>query len=821
MTLFRMIQNNDMYKFLVVVIVLSLFKPVFGQESSIEGRVIDKEQMSGIPGITVLLKGQNKGTYTNANGYFRLNDLQFGQYIIQFKGIGFQTVEKEIFLSTQNSQKLVDQILVESPSQLGEVVISSESGSKEFPGSMYHISQKELQKFNYTDINRVLANAPGVNIQEEDGFGLRPNIGLRGTGVERSSKITLMEDGILIAPAPYVSPSAYYFPTIGRMSGIEIVKGSSQICFGPLTTGGAINLISTPIPDRLSINVLSSYGSFNTYQLHANTGNSFGRISYLIETFHYGSDGFKQLDNGGSTGFDKSDYLGKLRFRLTKKEDREHFIELKAGTTKELSNETYLGLTMGDFKREPYRRYFGSQKDQIKSDHNQFSISQKWKKRNLSFHNAIYRNTFSRNWYKLDKVSDTSGTYSIQDILSEEYKYDRAMELLKGSTSLSDEFLHVKANNRTYYSQGIQSEFAYSFRISSMTGKLASGIRIHEDAMDRYQWVDDYRMDNGNMRLYVEGSPGTESNRIERANAIASWAKLQLKLRKLSIVPGIRFEHIYLSKEDFGKNDLDRQGKNLKISTNTMNILIPGAGITYQLNSFTEIIGGVHRGFAPAGTNPESSAEISVNYEIGIRKQKKTFSAEFLLFYNDYENLLGTDNSSSGGTGTGDMYNGGKAESHGLETSISYDLMQTNEKSILAIPITLIYSYSSAHFLNSFSSEFEGWNDVTKGDELPYLANHRLSFSFGFEKKRYVLSSTIRAVSDMRGIPGQGSMPENEIIPAHLTVDFLMSYRLNNNFKILLSGINLTDAVYLVSLRPAGLRPGISRMMSVGFRFNY
>ena len=115
-------------------------------------------------------------------------------------------------------------------------------------GAAHVIGQDVLQRFGYADIQRIVRQAPGVSVQVEDGYGLRPNISIRGVASERSGRITLLEDNVLIAPAPYSAPSAYYFPTAGRMYAFEILKGPSAIAQGPYTIGGALNMISTPIP---------------------------------------------------------------------------------------------------------------------------------------------------------------------------------------------------------------------------------------------------------------------------------------------------------------------------------------------------------------------------------------------------------------------------------------------------------------------------------------------------------------------------------------------------------------------------------------------
>ena len=331
--------------------------------------------------------------------------------------------------------------------RLNEVVISAKKifGSKfearNRTGSSYYISPEEIKKFNYTDVNRTLRSVPGVNVYEEDGFGLRPNISLRGTSPERSAKITLMEDGVLIAPAPYSAPSAYYFPTIARMQAVEILKGSSQIQYGPYTTGGAINMLSTEVPDTFSAVLNSSYGSFQSGRVHALLGDSKKNFGYAIEYLNYNSNGFKELDNGADTGFDKNDLMAKFRVNTNPEAKVGHEFELKFQYSDETSNETYLGLAQQDFEDTPFRRYAGSQIDEMNTEHMQFMGTHTLK---FSDYFVItttgYYNDFSRNWYKLDYVTIDGEREGISNILEAPNTLVAHYDLVREEKDVSGQF---------------------------------------------------------------------------------------------------------------------------------------------------------------------------------------------------------------------------------------------------------------------------------------------------------------------------------------------------------------------------------------------
>ena len=196
----------------------------------------------------------------------------------------------------------------DSPMIKEVLIIGSKASKLKLPGSGVQISKEELQQHAYSDLNQNVSSIPGVYVREEDGYGLRPNIGIRGATSDRSQKITLMEDGVLIAPAPYSAPAAYYITNASRISALVVLKGPAAIQYGPHTVGGAVNLVTRPVEMNSHAELDFATGTDLYLKLNASLGIMIGDAGVLIDALRYSSDGFKKIDGGGDSGFVRNDF---------------------------------------------------------------------------------------------------------------------------------------------------------------------------------------------------------------------------------------------------------------------------------------------------------------------------------------------------------------------------------------------------------------------------------------------------------------------------------------------------------------------------------
>jgi len=701
------------------------------------------------------------------------------------------------------------------------------------PGSGQFINNHKLETLNQPNINNVLRVIPGVNIRDEEGFGLRPNIGLRGTPVNRSAKITLMEDGILIAPAPYADPAAYYFPTFARMQGVEVLKGSSQIKYGPYTIGGAVNLLSTSIPSSFKGFAQLSYGSFGSNQQRVWVGDSRKNIDYVFEVNRIASNGFKQLDNGGNTGFDRRDVLGKLRWHTDADAKVCQSVTMKILNVTELGNETYLGLIYEDYKSNPLRRYAGTQRDILDMKHNHISFNHIIvPAENFTINTTIYNNTTFRDWAR----ANSFGGQSINNILRDPATHQAPYQIMTGSAN--GEIVYQSAD-RNYNAKGVQTNAQYLFFTNAFTHKLQLGIRYHSDLADRYATRSTYQMTNGTMVQTEMGSKGNQENQIRNANSFATFLSYDLSYKSLKISPGVRYEKINLDFQNYGNDDNARLGAALITAQNDLSIILPGIGVNYDFNSNMSAFGGVHKGFSPPGmpsvtnTTGQAKVETSINYELGYRYHRNGFNAQLAGFFNNYGNILGSDNVSGGGAGTGDMFNAGNAKIQGVEFSFECDLLyKKGYSSDMKLPLSIAYSYTDAIFQETFVNGGGDWGSgtINKNDLIPFITPHLLTAGFGFEYKSFHTIIMSRYTGETRTKPGQGQVvvPDETVkfndvnaIAGFLIIDISANYKFSKNFTVFSTINNLTNNKSIVANLPQGYRPNMPLSFNLGLKANF
>ena len=113
--------------------------------------------------------------------------------------------------------------------------------------------------------------------------------------------------------------------------------------------------------------------------------------------------------------------------------------------------------------------------------------------------------------------------------------------------SSPDDALQIRANNRTYYSQGLQAKLQFDFGVGDTDIQLNTGIRIHEDEEDRFQHQNGYRMEDGVLVLTTDAPGGSQTNRVSFAEANSVFVDAEIRAGAWILTPGVRYEDIDLN----------------------------------------------------------------------------------------------------------------------------------------------------------------------------------------------------------------------------------------------------------------------------------
>jgi Fe(3+) dicitrate transport protein len=622
-----------------------------------------------------------------------------------------------------------------------------------------------------------------------------------------------MEDGVLVAPSPYTSSAAYYFPTTGRIHSVEVLKGPSAVSQGPQTIGGAINLISTPIPELNSGKFVQELGENGMSRTHAYYGGTSGKLGALIEVHEHSSDGFDSIANvGGDTGFDKSDLMIKARY-----ESGNHSLTFKMVDLDETSNQTYVGLSQASFNANPRMRYGATAYDEMMNDGEQSSLTYVGDFDNFDVVFTSWSNDYHRDWFKVSDFNNDSEhgeRDDINELISDANNGSaNAQAILDGELAVEIEYKH---NNRYYTNEG------YQFVISTDIGihAIKLGYRDMEDSESRVQAYEyaDQAADGSLSALYGYRGLGGSNNRLRESTATSYYLEDTMDFGRLNLTVGYR-------SEDYDQRHRrwdEGAGPNLTAVRNTIvrdtfaenDHTTSSFAATYDLNDNVMLVAGFHQGMTPMfGAEPEEAD----NTEIGLRFSEGTTNIEAFYFSSDYSNLAAECTLVSGASCDATesaVFSGGEADVSGLEFSGSWIIEGVG----VTYPIALSYTSTDATFNNSSESDYFGL--VAAGDDLPYIPSSSMSLVAGFISDSG-LSGNLRLI-DVGSSCSIAACGKFNKIDAHTILDANLKKSLNDSMDVYVIIENILDDENIISRAPSeGARSQKPRTMKVGFSYKF
>ena len=725
-------------------------------------------------------------------------------------------------LAADDSETANEIIVVGDPLRAGRIA-----------GSVALVSEADLKRSRVFTVNDALRQVAGLFARDEEGAGARPNIGIRGLNPIRSTKVLLLEDGIPLGFAPYGDNAAYYHPPIERFTRLEVIKGAGQVRFGPQTIGGVVNYITPDLPDSLMARGTVAAGNRDTLNLDGMIGGPLLGGGVLLHVNHKETDGNR---NNQALRFTDIFLKGSWDF------GPDHGVTLKLSRFSEDSQVTYSGLTRAEFAADPRGNVFAN--DEFQTQRWNATLSHRWTLSDaLTLKTAAYYHHFTRDWWR---QSSNSG----------QRPNDASDPACGGMANL----LSTCGNEgrlRDYDTWGIESRLTLAHDGLGFGGETEIGVRWHQEWQRRRQW-------NGDTP--TARTPGTSVNAGVRENnerdadAFSGFIQSRLQFGPLAIIPGLRGEFISFERRNLPVDVLvgGRPSGTLSSASSgrqSLDKVLPGIGVTWDVAPDVTLYGGVHRGFAPprvediitaAGGAVDLDAELSWNWEAGIRGSiAKGLRGDATFYVLDFSNQI-VSQSVAGGVGA-TLTSAGRTLHRGGELSLtlsSRDAGWTGKETDI-FARTAITWVADARFSGTriatapcFDGAAAGTLVATGsgavpcgvardviGNRLPYSPEFLASGAIGVEHKGFtgqveVVGQSSMFADDANLIPVTPDGQRGRI-GGWAQVNVALSYGPpQGKWEVFVSARNLFDRLFIID-RARGALPGQPFMLQGGITLRY
>jgi len=670
-------------------------------------------------------------------------------------------------------------------------VIGGAAEQQKMGGSANVIDQKTLEESRVFTVNEALRQVPGINVRDEEGFGIRPNIGVRGLNPTRSTKVTLLEDGIPLVYAPYGDNASYYHPQIDRYSRIEVVKGANSLLFGPQTIGGVINYI-TPTPQlEFGGDVSVAVGNRDYLKGKAQL---FGKGMLLNVIRKQGSGSRDNMEHA----------LDDVNFQYVTPLGGRQALTLRANHYTEDSTVTYSGLTQAEFQNlGPRYNPFKNDKFDIKrlglSATHEIEFS-----KDATLTTNLYYQTFDRDWWR-QSSNTADGQCGNAAFVVNGVSATFANHRLAGRAVNPDANCNsTQGRLRNYVTWGVEPRLTVQHKM----GEFQAGVKAHFEEQQRKQI-------NGASPTARTGTLAEDN--LRDTTAWSLFVANRFDFGPVTVTPILRHENI----------DAERSNRMTGAQGSTsLSRTLPGIGAAWALNKDLTVFSSLHKGFAPprvedliggTGTVTEVGPEDSTNFELGLRSlPMQGVSVQAVYFRTDYDNLIAVGSIAGGGT----PLSQGKALFEGLELSAEAALMGGffGRLAYTGLPT----AEQSTPFVNVATQAVTAGSAA--GNRQPYAPKATLTAAVGYRVGGFVGSIEAQHVgrqfTDFANTVAVAANGQTGVIDASTIWNAALNYRFDKSTSAFLAVKNLTDKVYVTD-RTRGIQVGQPRLVQAGLKYAF
>lgn len=450
----------------------------------------------------------------------------------------------------------------------------SERDVRRYPGARNLVGERELRHSGARNLEEGLRQSPGVQVRDETGLGILPNIGIRGLNPMRSERVMVLVDGVPIALAPYTGTGLSLFPvTPETVERIDVVRGGVAVRYGPNNVGGVINIISQPIPrEKQAVLKEQLIVAESSRRLYSDTYARFG--------------GFVTQDLGLQLQLNYQTGSGERDHSDTRVSNLQIDGVWLPGNDSEVKAQLQYYAADADLPGALTPAAYAASRKQSQRPFDAFN-GKTW--RGSVSYTKFFDDDSEFNWVNF---AHTSGR---------EFAFGQPFDPASGTTSVS-------TSPRDFKVGGTEARQTWRFRTAGVTHTLTLGGRLVREEVD-------FIVDNRSLATGVTTRP--RDWRFE-TDALAAYVSDRLSFYngRLELTPGARFERV---DTDF------RNNQNASANSNRSQEVLPGMTLGYYLTRSAYVFANANRSLRPPQVaqvtlfGGDVASEVAWNYEAGGR----------------------------------------------------------------------------------------------------------------------------------------------------------------------------------------------------------